>query len=41
MLDGEIVERGPSARVFETPQHAYTQQLIAATPILANVTAEW
>ena len=30
MKSGEVVEAGPVARVFEQPQHAYTQALLAA-----------
>ncbi|WP_332695065.1 ABC transporter ATP-binding protein [Bosea sp. (in: a-proteobacteria)] len=30
MKDGKVVERGPTEAIFETPQHAYTQRLIAA-----------
>ena len=29
---GRIVERGPPARLFTQPQHAYTQRLLAAVP---------
>ena len=32
MTQGEIVEQGTTASVFETPQHAYTQHLLAAEP---------
>ncbi|MEM6656672.1 MAG: ABC transporter ATP-binding protein [Pseudomonadota bacterium] len=33
MYLGRIVEMGPRARVFENPQHAYTQALMKAVPI--------
>ncbi len=32
MTDGEIVEEGPVAEVFERPQHDYTRHLLAAEP---------
>ncbi|MGI5452313.1 oligopeptide/dipeptide ABC transporter ATP-binding protein [Streptomyces sp. CA-249302] len=30
---GRVVERGPAARVAETPQHPYTRALLAAAPV--------
>jgi len=32
MTDGEIVEQGPVADIFEAPQHDYTRHLLAAEP---------
>ena len=32
MTEGEIVETGPSERVFNAPSHRYTQHLLAAEP---------
>jgi peptide/nickel transport system ATP-binding protein len=33
MYLGEIVEIGPRAAVFESPQHSYTRKLLAAVPV--------
>ncbi len=32
MTGGEIVEQGPVGAIFESPQHPYTQRLLAAEP---------
>ena len=32
MKDGDVVEAGPVARVFQHPQHPYTRMLLAAEP---------
>jgi peptide/nickel transport system ATP-binding protein len=32
MLEGRIVEHGPTAELFSSPQHEYTRALISATP---------
>ena len=29
---GEVVGRGPTARILDDPQHAYTQRLRASVP---------
>jgi len=34
MMKGELVEVGPAHDVLTTPQHAYTQRLVAAVPVL-------
>ena len=36
MKDGRVVEQGTSAEIFHTPQHPYTQQLLAAVPHLGR-----
>jgi peptide/nickel transport system ATP-binding protein len=37
---GEVVEYGPVGRIFASPQHAYTRQLLAAIP-LPDVEPGW
>jgi len=37
MQKGQIVEEGVTEDVFATPQHTYTQSLIAAAPVLPNL----
>ncbi len=32
MCEGEIVEAGPTAEIFDAPKHAYTQKLLSAEP---------
>lgn len=36
LLEGEIVESGPTEQIIEHPQHAYTQSLIESVSINAN-----
>lgn len=35
MYLGEIVEQGPAASVYSTPQHPYTRALIASAPVVS------
>jgi peptide/nickel transport system ATP-binding protein/glutathione transport system ATP-binding protein len=35
MLNGQIVETGPTDRVLHDPQHSYTQRLLASVPRVA------
>jgi peptide/nickel transport system ATP-binding protein len=40
LQSGEVVEYGPVARIFNSPQHPYTQQLLSAIP-LPDVEPGW
>jgi len=40
MQQGEVVERAPAARLFRSPQHAYTRRLVAASPTPRSTVAE-
>jgi peptide/nickel transport system ATP-binding protein len=35
MSEGRVVERGPARRILATPEHTYTQALVAAAPSVA------
>jgi peptide/nickel transport system ATP-binding protein len=36
MKSGKVVEEGDAARVFASPSHAYTRDLLAATPVMGD-----
>lgn len=40
MWKGKKVEEGPVGRIFEAPQHPYTQTLLSAVPKLGSMTGE-
>ena len=40
MTEGELVEEGPLEQIFQTPQHPYTQKLLAARPKPYDVTPD-
>jgi peptide/nickel transport system ATP-binding protein len=39
MHDGEIVETGPTRRLYEHPEHPYTRRLVSAVPTLRKALA--
>ncbi|GAA2684928.1 ABC transporter ATP-binding protein [Actinoplanes palleronii] len=39
LREGRVVEIGPTAQVYEQPQHAYTKELLAAVPVTDPVEA--
>ncbi|BCJ40864.1 ABC transporter ATP-binding protein [Actinoplanes ianthinogenes] len=39
LKDGTVVEIGPTAQVYDQPQHAYTKELLAAVPVTDPVEA--
>ena len=41
MRDGQVVEQGPADRIFDRPQHPYTQALMAAAFDLEAVDSEF
>jgi peptide/nickel transport system ATP-binding protein len=38
---GLVAEEGPVGRLLESPQHPYTQRLLAAAPSISHALAEW
>ena len=40
MYAGQVVERGPVAQVFGSPQHPYTEALLQSIPVLGMTQAE-